>query len=56
MTLSIGTKIKSANIVWTVVSCGNGFYGIRAEGSARTMTIRCEEALADVEAGRAIIL
>jgi hypothetical protein len=56
MTISIGTKIKSANMVWTVVSCGGGFYGIRAEGSRRVLTIPCGEAQADIDAGRAVIV
>jgi hypothetical protein len=56
MSISIGTKIKSANTVWTVVSCGGGFYGIRAEGSRRVLTIPCAEAQADIEAGRAVVL
>ena len=56
MTISIGTKIQSANKLWTVVSCGNGVYGVRAEGSRLVLTIPVAEAQADIAAGRAAIV
>jgi len=54
--LSIGTKIMHANKVWTVVSCGNGFYGVRREGMTQVFTIPCDEAQADIKAGIAVVL
>jgi hypothetical protein len=54
--LSIGTRIQAASQVWTVVSCGNGYYGMRADGGTRVYSVRCAEAIADINAGRAVIL
>ena len=54
--LSIGTKIMHANKVWTVVSCGNGFYGVRREGMKQVFTIHYAEAQADIKAGIASVL
>ena len=56
MTIRIGTKIMYANKVWTVVSCGNGFYGVRRDGMKQVFTIPCDECRADLKTGVAVIV
>ena len=56
MTISSGTKIMHANKIWTVVSCGNGFYGVRRDGMKQVFTIPCDECQADIKAGVAVIV
>ena len=56
MTISIGTKIMHANKIWTVVSCGNGFYGVRRDGMKQVFTIPCDECQADIKACVAVIV
>ena len=44
---SKGTAILAEGILWTITSCGNGRYGVRAAGDSRVYTMRCAELHAD---------
>jgi hypothetical protein len=52
---AVGTKFTAQGALWTLVSCGNGRYGLRAAGEKRTYTMPCAELHADIKAGRAFV-